>query len=169
MNKLLILGGLMALLVGVGIAVADSFMGQIASLSYHVTAPSQSSQSSNDTVLLMANINLGNLTAGQSGNYTAEAKVQLSSGYYTFKLNDGALEDEFSQFTVVLKFSNYTITLTKDHHESHKMYLPSGTYDITIVIYYAVSEHAHNATVSNTPLIIIKEENSDNGSDEGNS
>ncbi len=168
MNKLLIVGGLMALLVGVGIAVADSFMGQIATISYHITAPSRGN-SGNDTVVLLANVNLGNLTAGQKGNYTANAKVQLSSGYYTFKLNDGALEGEFSNFTVVLKFSNYTVVLTKDHHESHKMYLTNGTYDITIEIYYQVSEHAHNATVTNAPLIIIKEENSDNGSDNGNS
>ncbi|AWR97998.1 hypothetical protein DFR86_10930 [Acidianus sulfidivorans JP7] len=154
MNKILLLGLLVPLVIG-GIVLADSFFGTLANITYNITS------TSNNNVIIPANINLGNLTAGMSGNYSTTAKMSLtSSGYYKFKLNDGALEGEFSNFTVILKFANYTVELTKDHHESEKIYIPSGNYTVTILIYYQVSEHAHNASVSNEGLIYVKETNS---------
>jgi 2,5-dioxopentanoate dehydrogenase len=155
MNKLL-LAAILVSVVGAGIVIGDSFLGTLANISYSI----HTAQYNTQTSILAANINLGNLTAGEQGNYTTNASMKISSGYYVFKLNDGALRGEFSNFTVILKFSNYTIILYKDHHESKKIFLQSGEYNVNIVIYYSVAKEVHNATVSNEPLIIVKEENS---------
>ncbi len=153
MNKL-ILAAVLIPLVGLGVVMADSFLGTLANISYSIHTSSSSYE------ILSANINLGNLTAGQQGNYSSTATMKINSGYYTFKLNDGALRGEFSNFEVILKFANHTIILTKEHHESKKIFLQSGEYNVTILIYYVVSMEAHNATISNAQLITVKEENS---------
>ncbi|WP_148692602.1 hypothetical protein [Acidianus manzaensis] len=154
MNKLLLIGLIVPLIIG-GIVLSDTIFGTLANISYNITS------SNHEYYTIPANINLGNLTAGMKGNYTANAEMNLqTSGNYTFMLNNGALRGEFSNFTVILKFANYTIILTKEHHQSDKMYIPSGNYNISIQIFYQVSQHAHTASISNEPLLYVKEENS---------
>lgn len=151
MNRIILAGLLLSLVVG-GVVLADSFQGVLATISYHVTGPQET---------ISTTINLGNLKTGESGKVVTTTLLSLpSSGYYTFKLNNGALKGEFSAFVVILKFGNYTITLTKQRHESQKVFIPAGNYSVTIIIYFTVAKHVHNRTVMNVPLILVKEENS---------
>lgn len=150
MNKLLLVGLLVGIAAG-GVVLASAFQGVLATISYHITGPQQS------IITMPANINLGNLTAGESGKITTNATLKLlSSGNYTFKLNEEALRGEFSNFTVVLKFANYTITLTREDPESNPVYIQAGNYTVGITIYFTVSDHPHTETVNNAPLIIVK-------------
>lgn len=162
MNKLLLVGLLIGIAAG-GVMIASTLQGTLATITYHITG-STASKTNTTIITIPANINLGNLTAGKSGQVKANAILKLSSsGYYEFKLNEGALKGEFSNFTVILKFANYTITLVSGEHEDHphhhdheEVYVPAGNYTVYITIYYTVSQNAHNETVSNVPLIIVK-------------
>jgi 2,5-dioxopentanoate dehydrogenase len=173
MSKIWLIGIFIPLTL-LGIAAAGTiFSGSLANVSYIIHG---NSNTSSDTIL-PANINLGNLTAGQSGNYSAVASMEIHSpGYYKFELNNYVLKGEFSNFTAVIKFANYTVILTSDHHNNNdhhhnnndhhkayshdeeKVYLQPGNYSVTIYIYYQVSNYAHNMTVNGSNLITVYEE-----------
>ncbi|MUN29265.1 hypothetical protein [Sulfuracidifex metallicus] len=166
MSKIWLIGIFIPLTL-LGIAAAGTiFSGSLANVSYIIHG---NSNTSSDTIL-PANINLGNLTAGQSGNYSAVASMEIHSpGYYKFELNNDVLKGEFSNFTAVIKFANYTVILTSDHnnnndhhkadsHDEEKVYLQPGNYSVTIYIYYQVSNYAHSMTVNGSTLITVNEE-----------
>ena len=164
-----------ALLAAVALLLAASGLATVAALkgtyplalfSYHVVSQISNSNvsmiqaSGNVTVMKPAVINLGNITAGQKGNYTAVAEIAVnSSGWFEVELNDSLLKGVFSNFVVKLTIGNQTVTLaTGGHgkgHDEARIYLTKGDYNVTIVIHYVVSPHPENRTVTNGALLSI--------------
>jgi len=164
MSKALV-AAIAVLLAATGIATASVLSNHypLALLSYSVKGGQGSNAiatTGNITVIKPAVINLGNLTAGQKGNYTAYAEIAVnSSGWFEIKLNDSLLGGVFSNFVVKLTIGNQTITLAKGGdgkgHDEAKVYLTSGVYNVTIYIHYVVSPDPGNRTVTNGSLLII--------------
>ncbi|QGA55221.1 hypothetical protein GFS03_11855 [Sulfolobus sp. E5-1-F] len=127
--------------------------GPLAYISYHIIVSQQQGQAQ----VIPAYINLGNLTAGEKGNTTATAVINISSnGTYTIDLlHADKLQKVFSNFTVELKINNNTITLTPEN-DSANVKLASGSYNVSILIIFQVSQHPKgDLNVNQEPLLII--------------
>ncbi|BFH72361.1 hypothetical protein SJAV_03050 [Sulfurisphaera javensis] len=101
-------------------------------------------------------INLGNLTTSQYGYATSTITINIEkSGDYQFVLeNQQILQQEFSNFTIVLSVvnstaysrviiggSNITGWIAND-----TLYFNTGTYTVSVAIYYTVSSNAQPLT-----------------------
>lgn len=149
MNKLALIGILLATVLAGGIVIGEEVTGGLASISYNVTSPTIQT--------ISASFNLGNLTAGQSGTLTQNATVTVSAnGTYTIKLVKEVLEDVFSEFNVTIHIANYTFTLMLHGKDQYAVYLAKGTYTVNIKISYQVSQNPEARSVSNIPFLIIK-------------
>ncbi|MEJ2776000.1 hypothetical protein WIW90_07220 [Sulfolobaceae archaeon RB850M] len=125
--------------------------GPLAYISYHITASNSSAE------IIPAYINLGNLTAGEKGNVTANATIVISSnGTYEIKLlHIEKLSKVFSYFNVTIEIDGKTILLNLDNDKAY-LNLTSGKYTIIITISYQVSNHPKgDLNVNQEPLLII--------------
>ncbi|QPG50280.1 hypothetical protein HFC64_11145 [Saccharolobus solfataricus] len=141
-----------AFLAGLATAGVAGY-GPLAYISYHIMVSQQKGQAQ----VIPAYINLGNLTAGEKGNITATAAINISTnGTYTIDLlHADKLQKIFSNFTVELKINNYTIILTLENDSAH-VSLVNGSYNVSILIIYQVSQHpSGDLNVNNEPLLII--------------
>lgn len=109
-------------------------------------------------VVSIANMDFGNLTAGQSKTFTSTAKVNITSnGNYTLYLeNTQILDNAFSSFDAnVTGLSASTIMLSLDNPWA-RFNATSGVYDVTISLRLTVnSEIGHILTVNNSPFLGI--------------
>ena len=159
------------LLAATGIATA-SVVGNhypLALFSYSVQGGSTNYNNNNNgaiaaagnvTVIKPAVINLGNLTAGQIGNYTTTAVIAVNSpGWFVIGLNDSLLDPVFSYFMAKLTIGNQTVILVQNgdgnSHGEAKVYLAKGVYNVTVYIHYVVSPHPASKTVNSGSLLII--------------
>ncbi|QGR19999.1 hypothetical protein [Stygiolobus azoricus] len=111
----------------------------------------------NSTEIIPAYINLGNITAGETGTVSANATLVISSnGTYEIKLlHTEKLSKVFSSFNVTISIGKTTLTLTLDHDEQ-ELNLTTGKYNVVITIHYKVSDNPHgDLSVNNEPLLII--------------
>ncbi|ACP38918.1 hypothetical protein [Saccharolobus islandicus] len=153
---LVIAGAFVAGLTTAGVAG----YGPLAYISYHIMVSQQQGQAQ----VIPAYINLGNLSAGEKGNTTATAVINISSnGTYTIDLlHADKLQKVFSNFTVELKINNHTIILTPENDSDH-ISLASGSYKVSILIVFQVSQDPRgDLNVSNEPLLIIHPQGDDN-------
>ena len=66
------------------------------------------------------------------------------------------MDDDFSNFTVVITIGNQTLTLNL-HRDEAIVYLAPGNYTVSITVYYTVKPNPHGPpNVVNKPLITIK-------------
>ncbi|BDC17651.1 hypothetical protein [Acidianus sp. HS-5] len=145
---LLALVAISSLGAGIGIAGVMGY-GPLAYISYHIQTQTQQ--------VIPAHINLGNLTAGESSNVTANATVTVrSNGTYEIKLLHGEkLQKAFSEFEVKITIGNTTLMLTPKN-DTASVNLTKGTYVVFIEIIYQVSQHPKgDLNVLNEPLLII--------------
>jgi len=152
---LLVLVATASLAAGMSIAGVMGY-GPLAYISYHI-------QSNGQGEVIPAYINLGNLTAGESGNVTANATVVINyNGTYELHLLHGEkLQKVFSEFTVNVTIGNTSVVLTPDN-DSVSLYLAKGTYTVLIEVMYQVSQCPKgDLNVNQEPLIIIHPENED--------
>ncbi|BCU68162.1 hypothetical protein HS7_15990 [Sulfolobales archaeon HS-7] len=154
MYKPLILGIVGAVILA-GVGIADSgILGNLAYISF--------SAHSNGPQITPAYFNLGNLTAGETGNQTENATLTIpTSGNYTIHLIEGVVRPTFSQFNVTIVIGNLTVTLSLHHPEAH-VYLNKGTYRVTISVSYHVRDHlGHNRVVNDRVLLRVTPEDND--------
>jgi len=144
------------------VAAGVSGYGPLAYISYHIIS---STQQAGEAQIIPAYINLGNLTAGEKGNVTAMAAVNISSNNtYTIELlHSEKLQKDFSEFIVKLKIDNNTVILTPEN-DSVQITLAKGYYNVSILIIFQVSQYPQgDLNVYQEPLLIIhpaEEENS---------
>lgn len=151
-----ILLAFLAASAGITLASANGY-GPLAYISYHIKSTNQSAQ------IIAANIDLGNLTAGQKGSITANSTINIDkNGTYEIKLlHHEKLEKVFSSFNVTLKIGNQTLNLNLEHDEV-KINLNKGTYIVMITIEYQVKQNPKgDLTVKNEPLLVIHPEDNE--------
>ncbi|MGC9105102.1 MAG: hypothetical protein ACP5HQ_01560 [Thermoprotei archaeon] len=173
MNKVLALISLALAVTAAAVAVS-AVQGNppMATVTYSVKGNQSVNQgsaiSSNGSVYVItgAQLNLGNLTAGQTGNASVTATILVnSSGYYKLKLIEHPIEYVFSQFVVQIQIGNQTVTLTMSDngdgqyqangHDEAVIYLAKGTYNVTITVHYQVKNYVSSVTVNSVPLLKI--------------
>lgn len=154
MNKLIL--PLVALSIALTVTTVLAINHTLAYVSFTIVGPGPQGEFS----VSPAYINLGNLTAGESGSIEAVGVLKLGvGGYVHFKLmHEDLLSREFSNFTVDVALSNYSFILTPEEDE-YSVFLRPGTYNVTIRIYYVVSPYASNVTASKMPLIAVSLKN----------
>lgn len=138
-----------------GIAVAGvAGFGPLAYISYHIMAP----QAQQGAMIIPAYINLGNLTPSQAGVVKASATLDLKTNG-TFKvilLHREKFSKVFSNFTVVLQFSNNKTVVLSLTQTMENITLSSGNYTVLITLYFTVSSSPHgDLNVFKEPFIII--------------
>ncbi|BBD72281.1 hypothetical protein HS1genome_0670 [Sulfodiicoccus acidiphilus] len=144
------------LLAGAGAGAAGAGVmgyGPLAYVSFHIPAATEQR-----ATIIPAYLNLGNLSAGEKGNYTTNATVTLrQSGNYSIDLlHDELLSNLFSNFTVVVKVSGNVLILSPTGVHSDQIYLSNGTYTVNITVYYQVAQQPIGpSNVTNLPLLII--------------
>jgi hypothetical protein len=128
--------------------------GPLSYISYNVI---QTNNNNNSTEIIPAYINLGNITAGETGTVSANATLVISSnGTYEIELlHTEKLSKVFSSFNVTINIGNTTLTLTL-HHDDQELNLTAGKYNVIITIHYKVSDNPHgDLRVNNEPLLLI--------------
>jgi 2,5-dioxopentanoate dehydrogenase len=126
--------------------------GPLSYISYNVVQTNN-----NSTEIIPACINLGNITAGETGTVSANATLVISSnGTYEIKLlHAEKLSKVFFSFNVTINIGNVTLTLTL-HHYDQELNLTAGKYSVIITIHYKVSDNPHgDLSVNNEPLLLI--------------
>jgi len=129
--------------------------GPLSYISYNVIQTNNNSN--NNTEIIPAYINLGNITAGETGTVSANATLVISSnGTYEIQLSHTEkLSKVFSSFNVTINIGNTTLTLTLYHYDQ-ELNLTAGKYNVIITIYYKVSDNPHgDLSVNNEPLLLI--------------
>ncbi|MEJ2780219.1 hypothetical protein WIW89_04730 [Stygiolobus sp. CP850M] len=129
--------------------------GPLSYISYNVIQTNNNSN--NSTEIIPAYINLGNITAGETGTVSANATLVISSnGTYEIQLlHTEKLSKVFSSFNVTINIGNTTLTLTL-HHDDQELNLTAGKYNVIITIHYKVSDNPHgDLSVNNEPLLLI--------------
>jgi len=130
--------------------------GPLSYISYNVIQTNNNSNN-NSTEIIPAYINLGNITAGETGTVSANATLVISSnGTYEIELlHTEKLSKVFSSFNVTINIGNTTLTLTL-HHDNQELNLTVGKYNVIITIHYRVADNPHgDLHVKNEPLLII--------------
>lgn len=144
-TKLLALALVMGFGLGLVGGAASGFFGKAAFLSFNIQ-PSSNSQSDIQQygleVVSPAYLNLGNLTAGQTGNYTSQGVVQVyNNSTFTVKLEElETLHKDFSTFNVSLTLGGKQYYLSLENPITN-VTLQRGNYTFTVQINYVVSNH----------------------------
>jgi len=148
--------GIALLLLGAGAgATAAGVMGYgpLAYISFHILSASEQ-----QVTIIPTYLNLGNLSAGQKGNYTTNATITLThSGNYSINLLHSELFDNlFSSFTIIVYIGDNQVVLSPEGLHSAVFYLSNGTYNINIVLYYQVAQQPQGpSNVTNLPFLIL--------------
>jgi 2,5-dioxopentanoate dehydrogenase len=130
--------------------------GPLSYISYNVIQTNNNSNN-NSIEIIPAYINLGNITAGETGTVSANATLVISSnGTYEIELlHTEKLSKVFSSFNVTINIGNTTLTLTL-HHDDQELNLTAGKYNVIITIHYKVADNPHgDLRVNNEPLLLI--------------
>gem|GEM_PF-264837 len=157
---------LAALLTAIGftagmVTAGAAGYGPLAYISYTIMAPHPGHT-------VAAHIDLGSLKPGQSGNKTAEAKLNVTSpGNYTIiLLHAEKLSEAFSNFTVKVTLTSasfsHTVILTPDEDRA-TLQLDASIYNVTITVFYHVSTTPEgDLKAFHEPLLVIHPQGEDN-------
>ena len=134
------------------VAVASNHSSVVGALSFTINP-------SYVNVTSLASLNLGTLTAGQTGTQSSTAKVNVTNtGIYDLGLvNTGILHQAFSMFNVTITgLGSSPITLSLNHITQSANVSSSGIDVLTISVVYTVNSGEpieHGITVSNAPFL----------------
>lgn len=110
-------------------------------------------------VTSLASLNLGTLTAGQTGTQSSTAKVNVtSSGTYSITIvNTELLHDAFSVFNVTINgLGSTAIVLSFNHLSQSVTVSSSGVDSLTVAVLYTVNTGTsiqRGVTVTNAPFL----------------
>lgn len=120
------------------------FIGNLVNLNFNITASYAN--------INLINANLGNITAGSNGavEFTTTINVHKPGDYIFVLENSGILQEEFSNFSIVIQVQNSSLSTTMmlggsnitGWNFNNTIYLNTGTYNLEIYIYYSVSPNA---------------------------
>lgn len=152
------------------VAAASMGYGPLAAISFNVLpGGDNSTETGLETTPFI--LDLGNLTAGESGYFNGTATLILySSGVVEFDLeNEDILEDVFSQFVVTVSVANQTFTLYLYGEDSYEIYLEAGEYTVFVEVEYTVKENPSTGYYENVVFLKAELEDHDEDHDEDHS
>ncbi len=146
------------------VAAASMGYGPLAAISFNVLPGGDNSTGTGlETSPFI--LDLGNLTAGESGYFNGTATLILNtSGAVEFDLeNEDILKNVFSQFIVTVSVANQTFTLNLYGEDSYEVYLEAGEYTVFVEVEYTVKENPSAGYYEN--VVFLKAELDDNYGD----
>ncbi len=144
MNRRIIIPALVAIIVVSTLVVSEVYLSvesevhlsPLFSLKFKLTQEEPATVSG-------ADVNLGTLQLGQSGNVSADATITVhKSGVYNFTLNP-ELNQVFSNYNITVAFTNSTasssLRFVNGYPNYQAVYLNSGSYSVVIHMEFVVS------------------------------
>ncbi|MEM0075852.1 MAG: hypothetical protein QXV84_05855 [Conexivisphaerales archaeon] len=152
-----IVGSILAHKFLVAIVLASMVAGGVVS-NLNTVATMSFTVNSGISVTSIASMNFGNLSPGESKDFTSTATINVvtPNNYTIFLTNRGILHDIFSNFTVVITGLGQQKIVLNLEHESQTVNLPAGSYSVTITVSLTVKNNIdHTVTVQNASFLAI--------------
>lgn len=147
-HKFLVALAITSLTVTGGAIAVGTSANQVATMTFTVN--------SSINVVSIANMDFGNLSAGQSSTFTSAAKVNItSSGNYTLFLENRELIDQvFSSFTVSVTGLGSSPAILSEYHPWAVFKASSGIHTVTVTVKLTLSnEIGQSVTVKDAPFL----------------
>ena len=163
LSKRMLVGIVLLSFLGGMVAAGSMGYGPLAYISFQIQGGSGGGGGGGSLLTTPAYVDLGTITAGSSGSFTAEATLEVpSSGYYEFELeSESHLEKAFSYFVVTVDVGGVdTVVLSLYGEDSIKVYLDPGTYDVSISVDYTVKDNPEVTSAQELLFLKVKAEDS---------